>query len=96
MNILVIHGGGQFKDTNNQIITKYADGSEEIRFTPPAALITPELIEQLCAAYDQAVERSDFSPLILAGAFIFDFVSIHPFKDGNGANVTAVNAVDSL
>ena len=76
--------GGQFKDTNNQIITKYADGSEEIRFTPSAALITPELVEQLCTAYDQAVERSDFSPLILAGAFIFDFVSIHPFKDGNG------------
>lgn len=76
--------GGHFKDINNRIITKYADGQELVRFTPPAAFITPELISQLCVAYNNATNRSDFSPLLLSAAFVFDFVSIHPFRDGNG------------
>lgn len=38
----------------------------------------------LCEAYNQAVDAGNISPLLLSGAFIFDFVSIHPFRDGNG------------
>lgn len=76
--------GGKFKDINNQIIAQYADGHQEIRITPPEAFITPELIEQLCQRYNLAFEKADISPLLLSAAFVFDFVSIHPFRDGNG------------
>lgn len=76
--------GGQFKDSDNQIITKFPDGHEELRFQPPAAFITPELVLQLCDSYNQALKQGDISPLILSAAFVFDFVSIHPFRDGNG------------
>ena len=77
-------GGGNFKDSNNQIITKYSDGTQEVRFNPPAAYLTPELVRNLCDAYNQEIELGEPSPLLLSGAFIFDFVSIHPFRDGNG------------
>lgn len=76
--------GGQFKDINNKIIAKYADGHEEVRFNPPEAFLVPELIEQLCDQYNEAFAKEEFSPLILSAAFVFDFVSIHPFRDGNG------------
>ncbi len=76
--------GGRFKDSDNQIITTYADGRREVRFQPPAAYLTPQLVQALCKSYNSAVDQQDFSPLILLGAFIFDFVSIHPFRDGNG------------
>lgn len=76
--------GGKFKDINNKIIAKYEDGREEVRFNPPAAYLVPGLIEGLCQNYNQAVNRDDFSPLVLSAAFVFDFVSIHPFRDGNG------------
>lgn len=76
--------GGHFKDINNKIIAKYADGHEEIRFNPPEAYLVPELIEQLCKQYNKAVENGKISPLVLSAAFVFDFVSIHPFRDGNG------------
>ena len=76
--------GGNFKDSDNQIVTKYADGREEVRFNPPKAFITPELVKNLCDAYNQAIQKDEISPLLLSGAFIFDFVSIHPFRDGNG------------
>ncbi|KRM85798.1 Fic family protein [Liquorilactobacillus vini DSM 20605] len=76
--------GGQFKDSDNQIITKYADGRQEVRLQPPAAYLTPKLVRKLCINYNLAVDQQTFSPLILLGALIFDFVSIHPFRDGNG------------
>lgn len=76
--------GGHFKDINNKIVAKYADGHEEIRFNPPEAFIVPELITQLCDEYNKAVQAGKISPLVLSAAFVFDFVSIHPFRDGNG------------
>lgn len=76
--------GGQFKDINNQIVTQFPDGHKVVRFQPPAAFLTPELVSQLCDSYNQALKLGDISPLILSAAFIFDFVSIHPFRDGNG------------
>lgn len=44
----------------------------------------PELIDGLCKQYNEAFERGEISPLVLSAAFVFDFVSIHPFRDGNG------------
>ena len=76
--------GGHFKDINNQIITTYADGQSEVRFNPPPAYLTHDLIIELCEQYSLALSKTDFSPLVLTAAFIFDFVLIHPFRDGNG------------
>lgn len=93
-NILALHKqlfdftestwGGEFKNIDNSIITTYADGHTEVRFSPPPAYLTPELVEELCNAYNTALEKNYFPPLILAAAFMLDFVSIHPFRDGNG------------
>lgn len=44
----------------------------------------PELIDGLCKQYNEAFERGEISPLVLSAAFVFDFVSIHSFRDGNG------------
>lgn len=76
--------GGSFKDSDNQIITRFADGHSEVRFSPPPAFITRELVENLCNAYNQAVQDHTFPELIIDAAFMLDFVSIHPFRDGNG------------
>ena len=93
-NILALHKqlfdftesnwGGQFKDIDNEIITTFADGHKETRFTPPPAYITPELVQSLCETYNNAICDNSLPPLILAAAFMLDFVSIHPFRDGNG------------
>ena len=76
--------GGNFKDSNNKIVTEYGNGKQEVRFNPPAAYLTQELVRNLCDSYNRAIKEGVFSPLLLSGAFIFDFVSIHPFNDGNG------------
>lgn len=65
-------------------MTTFTDGHKETCFTPPPAYITPELIQKLCDAYNNAIEDNSFPSLILAATFMLDFVSIHPFRDGNG------------
>lgn len=75
---------GNFKTTNNEIITEYSDGRREVRFCPPSAFETPNLVKALCDQYNDAFNARKIPPLLLCGAFVFDFVSIHPFNDGNG------------
>lgn len=75
---------GNFKTTDNEIVTEYSDGRREIRFCPPSAFETPDLVKELCDQYNDAFNARRIPPLLLCGAFVFDFVSIHPFNDGNG------------
>lgn len=76
--------GGHFKDTNNLIVERDAAGNSSVRFTPPNALITPELVGQACASYAAAIQDGRTDPLLAIALFVFDFTCIHPFNDGNG------------
>lgn len=75
---------GQWKDTDNVIVEVDESGHRVERFRPLSAVETPQAMEALCQSYNQAVSAGVFDPLLLIGMFVFDFVSIHPFNDGNG------------
>lgn len=75
---------GNWKDGDNQVQERLADGSMAVRFQPTSAARTPAAVENLCSEYNKAVKLGKFDPLILSAMFVFDFVSIHPFNDGNG------------
>ncbi len=55
---------------------------KKIIFRPVSALETPEALDALCDAYNDA--KNDVDPLILTSMFILDFLCIHPFNEGNG------------
>ena len=74
---------GHFKDSDNVIIERDAHGTSTVRFAPPSALATPELIERACSAYTQAIRDGHTDPLLAIAMFILDFTCIHPFNDGN-------------
>ena len=76
--------GGSFKNVQNYINETRADGTTFTRFTPVAPYETPEAMDRLCAAYEQALARESLDALILIPCFIVDFLCIHPFNDGNG------------
>ena len=76
--------GGRWKDSDNSIVEYNAKGNPRIRFKPTPALQTPAAIDDLCRAYNDATERDTYDPLVLSAMFVFDFVCIHPFNDGNG------------
>jgi len=76
--------GGKYKISDNVIAKELADGSKRVRFQPVSAWETPEAIENLCDAFQEAVNDPEMDPLLLIPMFILDFLCIHPFSDGNG------------
>lgn len=76
--------GGKFKTSDNIIEEEDSQGNKFVRFRPLPAWETPEAIANLCAAYNEAVNRSEADPLLIIPMFIIDFLCIHPFNDGNG------------
>lgn len=76
--------GGSFKSVQNYINETKSDGTVVTRFTPIALYDTPDAVERLCTAYEQAIASEKVDSLILIPVFICDFLCIHPFNDGNG------------
>lgn len=75
---------GKWKDSDNAIVERLTDGTLRTRFVPTSAVVTPGAVESLCQTYNESIKQGVFSPLLCVAQFIFDFVSIHPFSDGNG------------
>jgi Fic family protein len=76
--------GGKWKHADNIISEKLPTGEKKIRFVPLSAFETPQAMDSLCKEYQERVIKEDIDPLILVSVFILDFLSIHPFNDGNG------------
>ncbi len=76
--------GGKFKNSQNYIEETNELGEKKVRFTPLSPVETPIAIEELCKNYNEIVNEESCDLLALIPIFILDFVSIHPFNDGNG------------
>lgn len=76
--------GGSYKTSDNVILQTDAEGNQFMRFQPVPAWETSEAVEQLCRAYEEALNQTDFDPLLFIPVFVLDFLCIHPFNDGNG------------
>ena len=79
-----IWDAGQYKERDSDIIERYPDGSERVRFRTVPAAKTAEAMAQLVADWQLCLEERWMPPLIALGAFNLDFLCIHPFRDGNG------------
>lgn len=75
---------GRWKDSDNAIVERLPGGRLRTRFEPTSAAATSDAVESLCRIYNESIEQGVFSPLLCVAQFVFDFVSIHPFVDGNG------------
>jgi len=76
--------GGKYKNVQNYISATDNNGNETILFTPIEPMLTPNAIESICNEYNEALALGDVDPLLLIPIFVYDFLCIHPFSDGNG------------
>ena len=74
----------KFKNVQNSIIERLADGSEVERFKPLAPYETPDAIDEICHSVNAVLQDKFVDPLLVIPVFIHDFLCIHPFNDGNG------------
>ena len=75
---------GRWKDADNRIAERLPTGELVTRFTPTSAAATPYAVARICEEYVRQIELGEYDPLLASLVFAFDFVSIHPFNDGNG------------
>ena len=75
---------GQWKRVNNDIVEIRAGAPPLVRFRPIAAEETESAVEELCLSYRHSLDQERVPPLLATAALIFDFLCIHPFRDGNG------------
>ncbi|AKM78664.1 MAG: Filamentation induced by cAMP protein Fic [Candidatus Wolfebacteria bacterium GW2011_GWC2_46_275] len=75
---------GTYKDTPNTVVMTNKQGEEVVLFAPtPPYLVKPEMEAAIEWANEQ-FEKHEMHPLLVIANFIFEFLAIHPFKDGNG------------
>lgn len=75
---------GQWKRVNNDIVEIRAGAPPLVRFRPVPAGEAGAAVEELCLSYQHALDQEGVPPLLAIAALIFDFLCIHPFRDGNG------------
>lgn len=75
---------GTYKFLSNKIVATYPTGEQRTIFaTTEPALVSAEM-QKLIEWTNEQIEQKTIHQLIVIGSFIYDFLSIHPFQDGNG------------
>jgi Fic family protein len=87
--------GGHLKSDQNLIVS-YEEGKQQIVFKPTAPEQTQFQLSELLARYEADKRAQGAHPLVLIGAFIVDFLAIHPFADGNGRLARLLTAYELL
>lgn len=75
---------GQYKQLSNQVVATDAQGQQQIIFQTTDPALTPKAMETAVNWYQAERAARNHHPLIAIGVFIYEFLSIHPFQDGNG------------
>ncbi len=77
--------GGRFKSTQNEVARFDSAGNKiGIIFEGTSPFETPGAMAELHERFNEAIKQGAHAPLLLSGAYVFDFLMIHPFNDGNG------------
>ncbi|MBI2089043.1 MAG: Fic family protein [Deltaproteobacteria bacterium] len=79
-----IWDAGKYKEKEGDIIEKFPDGRERLRFRTVRAADAPRFVRELAEMWDHCLVERWVHPLIAMAAFNLDFLCIHPFRDGNG------------
>ena len=76
---------GAYKTASNRVVsTNHKTGEELIVLDPaPPGVMTATAMADLVAWYNAALHEHPW-PLLVASEFVFRFLAIHPFQDGNG------------
>jgi len=78
------HKGG-YKMGSNRVEAKDHNGHiVGVIFDPTPPHLTPKEMQELVQWYKWAKDANFKHPLILLANFIFEYLAIHPFQDGNG------------
>ena len=75
---------GKYKSKDNTVAIMEKGEIKKILFKPTAPYLVKKEMDDLFEWREQRQEKKDTHPLAMIANFIFEFLAIHPFEDGNG------------
>lgn len=75
---------GNYKKVTNKVVAKYPGGSEKVIFNTTDPSKVDMEMEQIIAWTNENLKSNSYHPLIVIATFTYEFLSIHPYQDGNG------------
>jgi Fic family protein len=76
---------GSYKSESNQVQARDENGNiVGIIFDPTPPFLVKKEMQEILDYTASAMETNTKHPLVLIASFIFEFLAIHPFRDGNG------------
>ena len=75
---------GKFKELTNKVVAAYPDGTTRVIFNTTEPFLVDKEMTELIEWTNSAFANGEIHPLIIISTFIYEFLSIHPYQDGNG------------
>ncbi len=75
---------GKYKQLSNKVVANYPDGKQKVIFNTTEIHLVNQEMEAAIKWTTSAIKNEETHPLIAIAVFIYEFLSIHPYQDGNG------------
>lgn len=75
---------GKYKKLSNKVVATYPGSAQKVIFNTTEPFLVKKEMETALFWTNEKLGKESFHPLIIIGLFIYEFLSIHPFQDGNG------------
>lgn len=75
---------GNYKQLSNKVVANYPGGHQKIIFNTTEPFLVKDEMEKLILWTTHGIQEEELHPLMIIGTFVYEFLSIHPYQDGNG------------
>ena len=75
---------GQYKSLSNKVVANYPGGIQKVIFNTTNVHLVENEMNYLINWTNEQLKKKEIHPLIVISHFVYEFLSIHPFQDGNG------------
>ena len=75
---------GEYKSLSNKVVANYPGGIQKVIFNTTEVHLVKNEMNDLITWTNEQFEKEEIHPLIIIANLVYEFLSIHPFQDGNG------------
>jgi len=75
---------GKYKSLSNKVVANYPDGKQKIIFNTTEVHLVDSEMQYAIDWTNKVMQSEEIHPLITIATFVYEFLSIHPYQDGNG------------
>lgn len=75
---------GKYKTKENLVVAQNKEGEQVVIFRPTEAWLIKKEMDDAMFWTDEVFSEKKLHPVLIIANFIFEFLAIHPFSDGNG------------